>query len=49
MTALVTVEKLNELEAHIKKFLQNIYLSKVNSPAELAKNSNLGIEYLPKL
>lgn len=32
MTVLVSVDKLNELEAHLKNFLKNIYRTAITSP-----------------
>ena len=44
-----SVEKLGELETHLKNFLKNIYHSALASPVELAKNTGVNLNYLSRL
>ena len=43
------VEKLSEIESHLKNFLKNIHRSAVANPVELAKNTGVNIDYFSKL
>lgn len=46
MTVLYSAQKLNELEAHLKNFLKNIYRTAITSPIEQAKNTGVNFDYL---